>query len=96
MTYAVTLGFDKSKGKFVGTWIGSPMDRMWIYEGELDDSGKVLTLHNEGPSFSDPNKIVQYKDVIEIVDENHRKMSSYVQGENGEFERFMQVGYRRK
>jgi hypothetical protein len=48
----MTLGYDPSKGKFVGTWVGTPMTNMWVYEGELDASGKVLTLDTEGPDMS--------------------------------------------
>src|SRR5690606_14313146 len=45
----VTIGFDASKGKFVGSWVGSMMTGQWVYEGELDEARKVLTLNTEGP-----------------------------------------------
>jgi Protein of unknown function (DUF1579) len=31
------------KKRFVGTWIGSMMTYMWVYDGELDRSERVLT-----------------------------------------------------
>ena len=48
----MTLGYDPQSKRFVGTFIGSMMTHMWIYNGTLDASGKVLTLDTEGPDFS--------------------------------------------
>src|SRR5688500_2687859 len=39
----MTVGFDAQKGRFVGTFIGSMMTMLWVYEGGLDEAGKVLT-----------------------------------------------------
>ena len=50
-TMIVTLGFDPEKKRFMGTFIGSMMTHLWIYDGELDTAGKVLTLNAEGPSM---------------------------------------------
>src|SRR5262245_50957797 len=58
----MTLGYDPAKKRFVGSFIGSMMTHMWLYNGELDAAGKVLTLDAEGPAFTDPNKSAQYKD----------------------------------
>ena len=38
-TTVLTLGYSPSKGKYVGTWIGSMMDHMWIYDGEVSPDG---------------------------------------------------------
>ena len=62
MKTVMTLGYDPAKKKFVGTFIGSMMTNLWVYEGELDATGKVLTLDAEGPSFADPTKTAKYKD----------------------------------
>src|SRR5688572_27193306 len=48
MTTIMTLGFDPQKKRFVGTFIGSVMTHLWVYEGTLDATGKVLTLDTEG------------------------------------------------
>src|SRR5437867_1016220 len=47
-TTIMTLGYDPAKKRFVGTFIGSMMTHLWIYEGELDPAGKVLTLNTAG------------------------------------------------
>lgn len=36
-----------------------------------------------------------YKDVIEIVDDNHRTLTSYGEQENGEWMEFMKATYTR-
>jgi hypothetical protein len=49
-TSLTTLGYDTATKRFVGTWIGSMMAHLWIYDGELDPAEKVLTLSAEGPT----------------------------------------------
>src|SRR5262245_51629604 len=66
-TMLITLGYDTAKKRFVGTFIGSMMTNLWIYDGELDAAEKVLMLDAEGPSFADPTRMAKYKDSIEIV-----------------------------
>src|SRR5262245_46277943 len=34
-TTIMTLGYDPARQRFVGTFIGSMMTHMWVYEGEL-------------------------------------------------------------
>src|SRR5687768_10904266 len=41
----MTLGYDPKKNRYVGTWIGSMMTHMWIYDGSLDAAEKILTLN---------------------------------------------------
>src|SRR4029450_1377099 len=50
-TTLMTLGYDPEKGRYVGTWVGSMMTHLWIYDGGLDAAGKVLTLGSRGPGF---------------------------------------------
>ena len=37
----MTLGYDPSKRRFVGTFLGSMMTFLWIYDGQLDAAGKA-------------------------------------------------------
>jgi uncharacterized protein DUF1579 len=46
----MTLGYDPEKKQYVGTWVGSMMSYLWVYDGSLDAEEKVLTLNAEGPS----------------------------------------------
>jgi hypothetical protein len=95
-TTMMTLGFDPQKKRFVGTFVGSMMTNMWVYEGELDASGNVLTLNTEGPSMSAEGKIAKYQDIIEVRSDDHRIMTSQALGEDGKWQRVMSADYRRK
>ncbi len=95
-TTVMTLGYDPQKGRFVGTWIGSMMSRLWVYDGSLDATEKVLTLNAEGPSFASEGKMAQYRDVIEIKGDDHRVVTSHVLGDDGTWNAFMTAHYRRR
>lgn len=92
----MTLGYDPAKKKFVGTFIGSMMTNLWVYEGELDAAEKVLTLDADGPSFTDPTKTAKYKDAIELVSPDHRILTSRFLTDDGQWVHFMTAHYRRK
>src|SRR5690606_38908027 len=44
-TTLMTLGYDPQKGGYVGTFIGSMMTYLWVYDGSLDAEERVLTLN---------------------------------------------------
>lgn len=91
-----TLGFDPQIKRFVGTFITSMMTHLWPYNGTLDASGKVLTLDSEGPSFAGDGTMAKYQDIIELVTDDYRILSSQVLGSDGQWTRFMTAHYRRK
>jgi Protein of unknown function (DUF1579) len=95
-TMVMTLGYDPAKQRYVGTWIGSMMANLWLYNGSLDSSGKILTLESEGPNFSDPTKLAKYQDIIEIVDDKTRLLRSRTPTDDGKWHEFMNMTYRRK
>ena len=92
----MTLGYDPDKKRFVGTWIGSMMTFLWVYDGSLDPAGRTLTLNAEGPDFSKPGKLAKYQDIIEFVSDDHRVLRSQTLGEDGKWQPFMEAHYRRK
>jgi hypothetical protein len=91
----ITLGFDPKRNRFVGTWVGSMMPHLWVYDGELDAAGRVLTLNSEGPSFTDPTKLAKYQDIIELKSDDHRTLSSRTLADDGKWTHFMTAHYRR-
>ena len=95
-TTQMMLGFDPEKGRFVGTWIGSMMTNLWVYDGWLDESGKTLILEAEGPSMAGDGKTATYRDIIEVVSPDHHILTGNVQGEDGSWTQFMTTHYRRK
>lgn len=94
-TMMMTLGYDPQKGRFVGTWVGSMMTHLWVYDGELDPAGKMLTLSSEGPDFSAPGKTGQFRDIIELLDDGRRLLRSHALGPDGQWREFMTAKYRR-
>lgn len=95
MTSLMTIGFDPVKGKFVGSWVGSPTASMFLYEGELEADGKTLPLHCEGPSMADPTKTAHYKDVVVLNEDGTRELRSHMKGDDGQWVHFMTARYRR-
>ncbi len=91
----LTLGYDPAKKSFVGSWIGSMMNFMWTYEGELDASGKKLTLNTEGPSFAGDGSMAKYSEVIEIVNDRERTWKSEALGSDGKWTTFMTARHKR-
>jgi Protein of unknown function (DUF1579) len=95
-TMIMTLGYDPQKTRYVGTWIGSMMTHLWVYEGALDAAERVLTLEVEGPSMAGDGKMAKYRDVIEVESDDHRVLTSHVLGDDGQWHRFMTAHYRRR
>lgn len=92
----MTIGFDPSQRCFVGTWIGSMMNHLWVYRGgALDTPQRLLSLPAEGPSFEEPGKLVQYRDEIEIVGDDERLLHGNSLGADGKWTRFMTARYQR-
>ena len=91
----MTLGYDPQKERYVGTFVGSMMTNLWVYERSLDESGNVLTLDTEGPGMK-KGTMAKYKDVIEFKTDDLRTLTSVVQGEDGQWTRIMTADYRRK
>jgi hypothetical protein len=96
-TTIMTLGYDPQRQRYLGTWVGSMMTHLWVYDGALDASGTVLTLDTAGPSFPGSGKeLAKYQDVIELRSDDHRVHTSRVLGDDGEWHEFMTAHYRRK
>jgi hypothetical protein len=94
-TTILTLGYDPQKARFVGTFVGSMMTVLWVYEGTLDAAGTVLTLDTVGPDFAAEGRMARYQDVIAFEGDDHRVMTSRMLGEDGAWHQVMRAEYRR-
>lgn len=96
MTGVMTVGYDSTRKKYVGTWVDNCTNHLWKYEGTLDESGKKLTLEAEGPSHSAPGKMANYRDVIEVKGPDEKELTSWMQMDDGKWVQFMTLKYKRK
>lgn len=93
--YYTTLGYDVSFKEYRGCWFGSMSSHLWQQTGTLSEDGKTMTLDCVGPNMEVDGETANYRDVIEIVDDNTRMMTSYGQDGQGEWQEFMKSTYRR-
>ena len=90
------LGYDPEKGRFVGTWLGTMMSKLWVYEGFLDETKRVLTLESEGPSMTKEGETGKYRDIFTIIDEDYHTMTGNFLGDDGVWHEMMTMHFRRK
>lgn len=92
----MTLGYDPAKDRFVGTFIGTMMTNLWVYDGTFGPEQKSIVLDAEGPNFVEEGKTAKYQDVIEWIDDDNRLLRSSYLGDDGAWHEFMCAPYRRK
>ncbi len=94
-TTVMTLGYDPDRGKYVGSWIGSMMTHMWVYEGEVSDDGTTLSLYTTGPDFENPGSTGRYREQIVFRDDDNRIFNSSLLQPDGSWKQFMEAHYSR-
>jgi hypothetical protein len=95
MEHYFALGYDVSFREYRGCWFASMSSHLWKYVGELSADGRVMTLSCEGPHMTRDGETANYRDVIEILDTDHRTLTSYGQDEDGAWHEFMKARYTR-
>ncbi len=94
MEAQTTLGVSRTTGRIIGTFIASSSAYLWLYDGSRE--GDTLRLDCDGPSMADSTQMASYRDVIELVSPDERRMTSHMQGEDGTWQAFMETVYRRE
>lgn len=95
MTYYVGLGYDISFKEYRGFMVMSVSSHLWKYTGHLSADGKTMTLDCEGPSMTKDGETANYRDIIEIIDESHRTLTSSGEDEKGNWQLYMKSSYTR-
>lgn len=90
----ITVGFDPGRGRFVGSWVGSMMTHMWVYEGWLEGDD-TLVLEATGPRFDDPTKSTKYRDITEFKGADERAFRAQMLQDDGSWTQMMTATYRR-
>jgi hypothetical protein len=94
--FVYTLGYDVEKKKYVGTWIDTMSGHLWRHEGTVNAVGTTLTMETEGPSPMFPGKTFKFREVAEFKSDDHRVITSSMQGEDGQWHTCLVVNARRK
>jgi hypothetical protein len=95
MRTLITLGFDRRTKRFVGSFVATAMTSIWVYDGELNASGRVLTLNTTGPSFTKEGEVAAYRDIVELHPDGRRLLRSEYQDDDGRWHEFMRAVYTR-
>ncbi|MFN0135297.1 MAG: DUF1579 domain-containing protein [Phycisphaerae bacterium] len=96
MSAVLTIGYNPEKKKYVGTWVDSMMNHMWVYEGEVDAAGKVLALNADGPDMTNPSKTAKFRDSFEFKDADNFVLTSEAQDKDGKWMKIGAAKYVRK
>jgi hypothetical protein len=91
----MTIGYDPARSCFLGTFVASMMTHLWSYRGSLDAAGNTLTLDTEGPDFGTPGRMAHYQDIIALVGDDTRTLTSRMKDENGTWHQVMSARYTR-
>jgi hypothetical protein len=69
---------------------------MWTYEGAVDASGKSLVLSTRGPCPAEPGKVMDFREVTEFKDNDHKVFTSSMQDTDGKWVPMITVTSKRK
>jgi hypothetical protein len=86
-------GYDKTKKKFVGTWIDSMSTGMMLTEGKADASGKVITNQAvfTDPLTGKPNKMK----VVSKWESDDKMVDEFYERKGGKETKTMEITYTR-
>ncbi len=93
--YKLGLGYDVSFKEYRGFWIMSMSSHLWKYTGTLSDDGRTMTLDCVGPDMVNDGQTANYRDIIEIIDDNRRTYTGYGEQADGSWMLFMKTMYTR-
>lgn len=91
----MTLGYDPTKRRVVGTFVAASIPHLWVYDGELEPAADVLTLETEGPGLTGDGETSRYRDTIAFRGDGRRVHTSHVLGADGRWLAFMTTEYQR-
>lgn len=89
-----TTGYDPVKGKFVGSWIDSMSPSMMVFEGDYDETGKILTMVGDG--IGPDGKPAKHRLVTTIVNADEQRFEMFVTMPDGKEVKTMTIVYERR
>ncbi|MBX3384248.1 MAG: DUF1579 domain-containing protein [Phycisphaeraceae bacterium] len=91
----LTVGFNAKENRYVGSWIGTPSDHLWVYRGWLDEAKRVLTLETQGHMPHEPEVLRTFRDVTEFADDSRRIFRALMKSDSGSWDQFMSMEFKR-
>ncbi|MBN9500823.1 MAG: DUF1579 domain-containing protein [Armatimonadetes bacterium] len=95
MEYRSALGYDVSFKEYRGCWYASMSSHLWKRTGTLSADGNTMTLDCVGPNMEIDGETANYRDVIQVVDQDHLILTSSGEDQNGQYIPYMTVHYYR-
>ena len=94
-TGAGTFGYDPVEKKYVGTWVDTMSPHILTMKGDYDLATKTMTTMAEG---RDPQtgQVTTSKLISRYLDENTRTFEFHAMGENGQYQKLMEIEYKRR
>jgi hypothetical protein len=94
-TGIMSLGYDINRKQYVGTWVDSMTDYLWVYKGKVE--GNKLTLDAKGPCFlKGPGVMVNFRETLELTDKDHKVFTSSFQEDDGSWVKIVTIKFTRK
>jgi len=91
----MTLGYDTRRRRCVGSFVGTMTTHLWVYDGEVDATGEILTLSTVGPSLAAEAKLASYRDTMEFRGDDQRVLTSTFLADDGSWKEIVRTTYRR-
>lgn len=87
-------GYNQVSGKFEGFWIDNASTMMQTETGDVDSSGKIWTMISRvtNPETGQP---LTKRSVIRLIDNDHHSMETYMDTDDGQSFRNMEITYER-
>jgi len=89
-------GYDLVKNEYFSIWMDNMSTAPMVSKGQMDASGKVLTVVGTYPDVMQNKKEITYKTVTKIIGPDEHVMEMYVVGDGGKEFKNMEMTYTRK
>ena len=87
-------GYNTLSGKYEGFWIDNASTMMQMESGEVDESGKVWTMHSEVPC-QQTGQTMKKRSVITLIDDDHNRIEMFFTPAEGPEMKAMEINYTR-
>lgn len=88
------MGYDPLKQKYVSTWCDNMSPSLFVMEGTMDASGKILTSTGKGPNME--GKVVDFTNVCEIKGDDACTFVMYETAKGPSAPDAMKIEYKRR